>query len=469
MQDSRSGAVNGGRSDQGNITVDGVDDNDQVNGFAFTGVLRQTQDSIEEFRVTTGNANAEAGRSSGAQVSLITKSGTNKFHGAAYEYNRPTFTVANDLFNKQAQLNSGLPNRPGKLIRNIFGGDLGGPIFKDKLFFFANYEGSRQAENAQVTRTVPTAAYQAREPSIRWYCGQWFDREPDHHRGTSCDAGRRLRGLQYERLQSRSRAKSKRAWLFQVDACGQWLQLRAMALTLALSFSSPNPKTLNTTIVRLDYLPSAKHRIFARGNLQKDTTGDVEQFPGQGPSLRADRQQQGHDLRRHLDDLLEHGQRHSLRIYSAGYSATPASAQATTSTSASSTRATAETRSTIISVPVNNIVDNLNWTKGKHNIQIGGNWRLVHQNRDSNSNFLQLRHHQSFTGWAENRPIQVQHIGLDRRRLAVSANSYLAGVCQSGRNSCFESTNNYNYAVSSATTGTLLPDGAFIDKALQSK
>src|SRR6202000_1473115 len=67
MQDSRSGAVNGGRSDQGNITVDGVDDNHPVNGFAFTGVLRQTQDSIEEFRVTAGLANADAGRSSGAQ------------------------------------------------------------------------------------------------------------------------------------------------------------------------------------------------------------------------------------------------------------------------------------------------------------------------------------------------------------------------------------------------------------------
>ncbi len=160
LQDSRSGAVNGGRSDQGNITVDGVDDNDQVNGFAFTGVLRQTQDSIEEFRVTTGNANAEAGHSSGAQISLVTKSGTNHFHGAAYEYNRPTFTVANDFFNKQAELNSGEANRPGKLIRNIFGGDVGGPIFKDKFFFFANYEGSRQAESSQQVRTVPTSEYQ---------------------------------------------------------------------------------------------------------------------------------------------------------------------------------------------------------------------------------------------------------------------------------------------------------------------
>ena len=84
MDSPRSGAVNGGRSDQGNITIDGVDDNDQVNGYAFTGVLRQTQDSIEEFRVVTAKSNADSGRSSGAQVSMVTKSGGNKFHGAAY-------------------------------------------------------------------------------------------------------------------------------------------------------------------------------------------------------------------------------------------------------------------------------------------------------------------------------------------------------------------------------------------------
>ena len=97
---SRNGSVNGGRSDQGNITLDGVDDNDQVNGFAFTGVLRETQDSVKEFRVTTSNADSDAGRSSGAQVSLLTKSGTNKFHGAAYEYYRPSNTVSNQYFNK---------------------------------------------------------------------------------------------------------------------------------------------------------------------------------------------------------------------------------------------------------------------------------------------------------------------------------------------------------------------------------
>src|SRR6185437_10483882 len=153
--DTRNGAVNGGRSDQANITLDGVDNNDQVGGRAFQGAVRSTLESIQEFRVTTLGANADEGRSSGGQVALVTKSGTNSFHGAVYEYHRPTITAANDWFNKKAELDSGLPNIPGKVIRNTFGAAVGGPVIKDRLFFFANYEGQRTAENEQVSRSVP--------------------------------------------------------------------------------------------------------------------------------------------------------------------------------------------------------------------------------------------------------------------------------------------------------------------------
>jgi len=102
--DTRSGAVNGARSDQSNITLDGVDVNDQVKGYAFSSILPVTVDSVQEFRVITTNSNADQGRSSGAQVSLVTKSGTNNFHGSAYEYHRNTYTSANDYFVKLAQV-----------------------------------------------------------------------------------------------------------------------------------------------------------------------------------------------------------------------------------------------------------------------------------------------------------------------------------------------------------------------------
>ena len=156
--DSRSGSVNGARGDQSNVTLDGVDVNDQDKGYAFTSVLRITQDSIQEFRVTTSNPNADGGRGSGAQVTLITKSGTNQFHGSAYEYNRNALFTANDWFNKQTQLASGEPNKQLPLIRNIFGASLGGPIRKDKVFFFTNFEGRRDSEGVVNERLVPTAS-----------------------------------------------------------------------------------------------------------------------------------------------------------------------------------------------------------------------------------------------------------------------------------------------------------------------
>ncbi|MBV9887035.1 MAG: carboxypeptidase regulatory-like domain-containing protein, partial [Acidobacteria bacterium] len=153
--DTRNGSLNGGRSDQANITLDGVDNNDQVRGTAFQGAVRSTLDSIEEFRVTTVGDNADQGRSSGGQVTLVTKSGTNQFHGSLYEQNRPTVTAANGWFNKHTELQNGEANTPQKIIRNTFGGALGGPILKDRLFFFGTYEGLRQAEDVEVSRNVP--------------------------------------------------------------------------------------------------------------------------------------------------------------------------------------------------------------------------------------------------------------------------------------------------------------------------
>src|SRR5882762_1933310 len=155
-QDTRNGAVNGARSDQSNVTLDGVDVNDQSNGYAFTSVLPVTQDSIEEFRVTTTNYGADQGQGSGAQVALITKSGTNTFHGSAYENLRNTVTSANDYLVKQSELNIGAPNKPLKLNRNIFGASVGGPLRKDRLFFFTNYEGTREREEQRAERVIPT-------------------------------------------------------------------------------------------------------------------------------------------------------------------------------------------------------------------------------------------------------------------------------------------------------------------------
>ena len=155
--DTRSGAVNGARSDQSNVTLDGIPVNPK-GGYAFQSALPVTLDSVEEFRVTTSNAGADEGSAGGAQVALVTKSGTNNFHGSAYEYNRNSFASANDYFLKQSQLQSGEPNKPQFLNRNIFGGSIGGPIKKDRLFLFLNYEAYRDVEQVSALRVIPSAS-----------------------------------------------------------------------------------------------------------------------------------------------------------------------------------------------------------------------------------------------------------------------------------------------------------------------
>jgi hypothetical protein len=180
---TREGAVTGSRSDQANVTLDGVDINEQqsnqiggVNNSDATTlapgtntVLRLNAEAIDEFRVVTSNPNAQFGRSSGAQVSLITKGGSNEFHGAGFWFHRPTVLTANNFFNNRAgnfgpadiQVQLGI-NKAGDervprpaLIRNTFGGALGGPIVRDRAFFFYSFEGRTDRSQATVLQRVP--------------------------------------------------------------------------------------------------------------------------------------------------------------------------------------------------------------------------------------------------------------------------------------------------------------------------
>ena len=146
---SRNGAVAGGRTDQNNITVDGIDASDFTFGQAFRQVAPTPVDAIQEFRTQVANPLAEEGRGSGAQTIITTKSGTNEWHGNAREYHRNTITEANDFFNNK----TGVP-RPA-LIRNQFGGNVGGPIKRGKLFFFFDYDARRDASQTPVTAIVP--------------------------------------------------------------------------------------------------------------------------------------------------------------------------------------------------------------------------------------------------------------------------------------------------------------------------
>jgi Carboxypeptidase regulatory-like domain len=146
------GSVTGARVDQDNVTVDGLDVNDNTTGDAFSIVGNAPVDSVQEFRGVTAGVLSSAGEGGGGQFDLVTRGGTNKFHGALVEYHRDTDLQANDWFNN----NAGVGRPP--LIRNQFGGNIGGPIKRDRLFFFFDYNGRRDTRSNLVERTVPMDA-----------------------------------------------------------------------------------------------------------------------------------------------------------------------------------------------------------------------------------------------------------------------------------------------------------------------
>lgn len=365
--DTRSGSVNGARSDQSNVTLDGVDVNDQVKGFAFTSVLRNTQDSVQEFRVATSNANADAGRSSGAQVSLVTKSGTNAFHGSAYEYNRNSAFTANDYFNKRTQLVNGKPDARPQLIRNIFGGSAGGPVKRDKLFFFANYEGRRDREGVEVLRKVPTQSY--RQGTLTYYV--------NNSSGNVVTTT-----LTPDNLKT-------------MDPLG--IGENAAVLGLLQQYPLPNDPTqgdrvnqqgfrfvanearkFDTYIAKLDYkiTSDGRHTIFWRGTLQNDNAGGAPQFPGQPAATRTLDNSKGFALG--YTAVLDPTKVNSFRWgftrqggENAGASTSPQVSIAAIDT------LIPFTRSSSFKVPVHNFVDDFFWSKGKHSFQLGTNLRLV--------------------------------------------------------------------------------------------
>jgi hypothetical protein len=263
--DARSGSVNGGKADQANVTLDGADVNDQNQRTAFTTVLRVTPDSVEEFRSTTTNGDAATGRGSGADVALVTKSGTNQFHGSVYEYRRGTETAANSFFNNR----SGVAN-PFLLINN-FGTAIGGPIKKNKAFLFFNYEGRRDRSATSVSRIVPMESM--KQGILNYH-----------------DANKQAQTITPAQLQ-------------QIDPLGIGVNQAGLALLKAMPvgndnsngdqlnttgyrFNAPVASDQNTYIARFDYKidSAAKHSLFARANLQNDSANGTPQFPGQPPN-----------------------------------------------------------------------------------------------------------------------------------------------------------------------------------------
>jgi hypothetical protein len=356
----RNGAVNGGKSDQANVTLDGVDVNDQMDRYAFTSVLRVTPDSVQEFRVTTLNANADSGRTSGAQVVLITKGGTNEYHGSLYEYHRNTLTTANGYFNNLSGV-----GRP-KLIRNIFGSSFGGPIKSNRLFFFANYEGRRDAKDSSVVRTIPSMDmrqgilhYQRKDGSIATVLPSDLAAKIDQ------------RGVNQAALKIFQSYPSPNDY-----TVGDNLNL------VGYRFKAPTPLRWNTYITRLDYhIDSAdRHTMFFRGNLQNDHEDGLPQLPGQAPASVTLRNNKGFAVG--LTDLLSSTLVSTFRygLTRQGWDSTGLQTFGMVTFRGVDPNVPTSRNFTAI-IPTHTVAEDLNWTNGAHAVQGGAVARFIRNRR----------------------------------------------------------------------------------------
>ncbi|HEV8139048.1 MAG TPA: carboxypeptidase-like regulatory domain-containing protein [Pyrinomonadaceae bacterium] len=382
---TRGGAVNGGRADQANITLDGVDVNEQQRGIdvvtdqAFASVLRVTPDSVQEFRVVTTNPNAEQGRSSGAQVSLVTKSGTNDWHGLLYEYHRNTVTTANDYFNNAANV----PRPP--LLRNIFGGTVGGPIKRDKAFFFFSYEGFREATATTVVRTVPLAD-SIGNGIVRYKTASGAS-------DATCPAGTPsgYRCLTLAQIGAFYQAANGvnpiggTAALDQLKAAANKYRSNDTTTgdlinTGGFRFNAITPTTYDTYTSKFDFNLTNRQTMFVRLNYQNDKVGLAPTYPDQvAPTIwnHPTGIAIGHTwtLTNHLVNNFKYG-RTRLAFSQLGDSAE-------SQVSFRFVFSPTPTRTLERVTPVDNFVDDISWLHGKHNYQFGTNIRLISNHRNS--------------------------------------------------------------------------------------
>jgi hypothetical protein len=397
--DTRSGAVNGARSDQSNVTLDGVSVNDK-GSHSFTSVLPVTLDSVQEFRVTTSNYGADEGVSSAAQVALVTKSGTNDFHGSAYEYNRNSYFSANDYFIKASQLSSGLANKPNQLNRNIFGGSLGGPVWKNRLFFFLNYEGYRDAESVSALRTIPTAAL--RDGVIQYLCQTNSDGSPN----TSLCPGNTVQGLsgasytapagymalspqQITAMDSTSLGPHGPNpvvinYMNSVYPLPNDQTTGDLVNTAGYRFRAPTRTTKNWYIAKLDYnvTKDAKQRLSISGALANEDNAQAPFLPGAVP------EQNIVDFNKGIivgySSVITSSMVNNFRY---GFVRQSLGTLGDTNKPWNYLSAFDQgiTYSSAFQRPVNNFTDDLSWSHGKHTLQFGFQFAFL-RNPETNSN-----------------------------------------------------------------------------------
>ncbi len=393
---TRDGVVNGGRADQSNITLDGVDVNEQQSGLdvatgeAFASVLRSTPDSLQELRVTTTNANADQGRSSGAQVSLVTKSGSNDYHGSLYYFHRNTVTTANDFFNNKDGV-----ARP-QLLRNIFGGAIGGPIKKDRAFFFFNYEGLREATAQTAIREVPLPTlgqgivrYEAAPNTNGTFPADSFGCPTPNAPNRRCLA-RNIGQINsaYTAAYGVTPGINPAALAILAGAAARYPTNSSSVgdglNTGGFRFNATTPSNLNVYHARFDFNLTNRQTLFARGVYQNDLITQVREFPDTtAPQLWNHPKgiAIGHTwtVSNNIVNRFTYGLTRASFTDGGDSTQNAISFRFIFSPSGFS-------RTISRTTPVHNFVNDLSWIKGTHTMQYGTNVRLIRNNRTTFGN-----------------------------------------------------------------------------------
>ena len=394
---TREGYVTGARADQSNVTLDGVDINNAQTGNTeiprstnnlFIGqlnsdrgditngpVLRLNSEAVDEFRVTTANGNANQGRSSGSQVNLLTKSGTNNWHGAASEFYRSRGFTANDWFNNHS---TPQVERP-PLQRNTFEGAFGGPIVKNKAFFFYDYAGRRDASSQSVVRTVPLP--NLGQGTIKYeYCTTASCSSVQQSTLTLTPASPgpySAAGINQTALDALAAAAAR--YPANDNTTGDQLN------TSGFRFNAPTPTQLNSHVAKLDFNLTNTQTAFVRANVIYDHQTLPQWFPDTVSPLVWNHPwglAAGHTW------TIGNNWVNNFRY---GFTR-----QAFTNAGDSTTNDTEDFRfvfqpngesHTVSRVtPVHNITDDVSWVKGNHTIQFGTNIRIVNNERTDFSN-----------------------------------------------------------------------------------
>ncbi|HEV8145385.1 MAG TPA: carboxypeptidase-like regulatory domain-containing protein, partial [Bryobacteraceae bacterium] len=361
-----TGQVIGAKSDQNNVTLDGVDVNDNQSSTGFSAALPVPLDSIEQFRTTVVGQGADQGRSSGGQVSLITRSGANQFHGSLYEYMRNTLTAANDWFSNR----SGVPR--AALVRNQYGARLGGRIIRDRVFFFFNWEDRKDRSATAVTRTVPSESFKQGIVKVQLTNGQVATLTPGDVKALD-PLGIGASPFLLQQMQKYPVGNDP------LSATDKGLNLSV------LRFNTPQQLDNRVYVGKLDFNldKSGKHTAMVRGTLnsaKNDST--VAQMPGQAAASRTIDNSRGLAARYtwvaspRIVNVASYGYTR-IGIASTGVdTVVPSFAIATLVPTARPSQRIS---------PTSNFVDDLTWTRGRHTIQFGGNFRVIENDRISSN------------------------------------------------------------------------------------